>query len=534
MAVRSMRRNDRPSSIPIEFEPLVIKFIEDHERKAKRLKASNKKWDALKVYGLVQGAREALTILDKAKRGWFEFDRLPSELREVASMYERKSRSGVVGRDNDLEARAEALRWVATVASQHLKRIPKADKSTGMMSIMERQMKKMEAERQAAQQANQSKSDFISRMNHELRTPMNAILGFGQLLEADDDLNEEQKENVQHILKAGRHLLQLINEILDIARIEAGRMDVTIEPVDVGEMARDIIALMTPLATERSITLIVDDECEGWVQADIQRLRQVILNLSSNAIKYNREGGTVTIRAVPVSDQTARISVIDTGNGIPKDKYNAVFAPFERLGAEKSNVEGSGIGLSLCKKLIEAMEGELSFDSREGEGSTFWVDLPIAEPPLSSFVYQDTSPSPIVLDDREGRFQGTVLYIEDNPANIAVVKRFLDRVSGVDLLTAGHGTKGLRVAKDYNPDLIFLDLHLPDISGEDVLVALKKDRSTQHIPVVMISADASDVSIRRCIDRGAKGYLTKPLDMQTFYDSLLKFVQARVPGRVDA
>ncbi len=534
MAVRSIRRGDRPSSIPVEFEPLVFKFIEDHERKARRLKASNKKWEALKVYGLVQGAKEALTILDKAKRGWFEFERLPAELREVASMYERKSRSGVVGRDNDLEARAEALRWVATVATQHMKKLPKASKSTGMMTIMERQMKKMEQERQAAQQANQSKSDFISRMNHELRTPMNAILGFGQLLEADDELNEEQRENVQHILKAGRHLLQLINEILDIARIEAGRMDVTLEPVDVGEMARDIVALMTPLASERSISISVDEECQGWVMADIQRLRQVILNLASNAIKYNREGGTVRIRATSVSEQTARISVIDTGNGIPADKFGSVFAPFERLGAEKSNVEGSGIGLSLCKKLIEAMEGELSFDSRVGDGSTFWVDLAVADPPLSSAVSNDTSPSPIVLDEGDGKFQGTVLYVEDNPANIAVLKRFLDRVSGVDLITAGHGSKGIKIAKDYRPDLIFLDLHLPDISGEEVLVALKKDRDTQDIPVIMISADASDISIRRCIDRGAKAYLTKPLDMQTFYDTLLKFVQARVPGRVDA
>ncbi len=525
MAVLPRRSSERPTSIPVEFEPVIVKFIEDHERKARRLKSANKKWEALKIMGLASGAREALTVLDKAKRGWFGFDRLPAELRELAAMYERKSRSGLVGRDNDLEARAEALRWSASVATQYLRKVSKGSaKAMGMMTIMERQMDRMEAARQAAQQANQSKSDFISRMNHELRTPMNAILGFGQLLEADDNLSDEQRENVQHILKAGRHLLQLINEILDIARIEAGRMDVTIEVVDVGEMARDVAALMTPLSADRSIVFVVDPTCDGWVLADIQRLRQVILNLASNAVKYNREGGTVTISRVEQSGGTTRIMVTDTGNGIPRERFGDVFAPFERLGAEKTKIEGSGIGLSLCKKLIEAMEGELSFDSELGKGSTFWVDLPTAEPPISSTLRTTGGEeSPTFFADKE-QFHGRILYIEDNPANIAVVRRFLDKVKGVELVTSSHGTKGIRMAREHSPDLIFLDLHLPDISGYDVLEALQRDKLTRQVPVVIISADASEASTRRCIEGGAKDFLTKPLDMQAFYDALLRYL----------
>ncbi len=529
----AVRGSERPTSIPVEFEPIIVKFIQDHERKARRLLGARKKWEAQKVLGLVNGARDALNLLDKAKRGWFGFESLPAELREMAAMYERKSRSGLVGRDNDLEARAEALRWSASVATQYLGRLTKS-KSLGMMTIMERQMERMERERRAAEQANRSKSDFISRMNHELRTPMNAILGFGQLLEADENLTEEQRENVEHILKAGRHLLQLINEILDIARIEAGRMEVTLEPVDIGEMIRDVAALMMPLAANRSISIEVDDGCSGWVQADLQRLRQVILNLASNGIKYNREGGTLTFSVARPRASTTRIVVTDTGHGIPKERFGDVFAPFERLGAEKTSVEGSGIGLALCKKLIEAMDGELAFDSVVGEGSSFWVELPSAEPPLASSVGTSLTgdAEEDIFDDVGSREEevadrrGSVLYIEDNPANVAVLRRFMSRVPSIELLTTTHGTRGLRMANEMRPDLILLDLNLPDIPGQDVLDALRRDRQTSSIPVVIISADTSDRTVRQCLEAGAKDYLTKPLDMQAFYDILARYVPA--------
>ena len=367
--------------------------------------------------------------------------------------------------------------------------------------------------RDAADEANRAKSEFLSRMSHELRTPMNAILGFTQLLEMDD-LDDESRESTGYILKAGNHLLQLINEVLDIARIETGRLNLSMEPVEAAEIFREVVGLLRPLADDRGVRF--RGRLEGWsvyVLADRQRLKQVILNLVSNAVKYNHEGGEVRLYCEEVVGERARISVGDTGAGIARKDIERLFVPFERLGAESTDIEGTGIGLALSKQLVGLMQGEIGVDSEVGEGSTFWVELSIEESQIL----------------RHGRLEGdeddlnepviknrTVLYIEDNLGNLKLIQRILDRRAEVDLIPAMQGRMGLDLAEEHRPDLILLDVHLPDINGDEVLKRLRNNGETRDIPVVVLSADATTSQIERLMTAGARAYLTKPIHVKEF------------------
>jgi signal transduction histidine kinase len=377
----------------------------------------------------------------------------------------------------------------------------------------------------AAEAANRAKSEFLSRMSHELRTPLNSVLGFGQLLEIDY-LSDNQRDAVGHILKGGRHLLGLINEVLDISRIETGDLRLSPESVRLTELIEEAIALMRPMVEQRGMKLVVDrpDESTGYVFADRQRAKQVLLNLLSNAVKYNRPKGTVVVSCARVSDDRVRISVADTGMGIPSDRIGMLFTPFERLGAEHGVEEGTGIGLALSKRLTEAMSGTLTMTTSQGQGSTFTIELPSAEGPVERYERLTLAPMyvpPVVTGGR------LVLHIEDNLSNLSLIERVLAQRPGVEVIAAMQGRLGIELARKHQPSLVLLDLHLPDIDGEQVLQALRDDPTTSSIPVVIVSADATSRQIQRLLNAGAAAYITKPIDVREVLRHLDEAVVAR-------
>jgi PAS domain S-box-containing protein len=380
---------------------------------------------------------------------------------------------------------------------------------------------KEEAERQreSAEQANEAKSEFLSRMSHELRTPLNAILGFGQLLELSS-LPQEDDESVTQIMKAGRHLLGLINEVLEISRIESGQLTVSKEPVSVDELCQEVLTLMTPQASKAGVTLHpYQAATPGWfILADQQRIKQALINLLSNAIKYNHQGGDVRLKveaveaAVENETPKLRIAISDTGWGIAAEDMERLWTPFDRLGAERTGVEGTGIGLALSKRLIEVMDGRLSVESVVGQGSTFSIELPRVPSPLEAMPESDDAASS--NNDFSGQAQHKVLYIEDNFSNLQLIQRIMETRPDVSLLTAMQGPLGLELAIKHRPQLILLDLHLPEMPGQEVLQRLQEQPETRDIPVVVVSADATSQQVQRLLDAGAKYYLTKPFNMR--------------------
>jgi len=367
--------------------------------------------------------------------------------------------------------------------------------------------------------ASKAKSEFLSRMSHELRTPLNAILGFGQLLERQKP-TEVQRKRVGYILSAGKHLLDLINEVLDISRIEAGRMQLSLEPVCVADALEETLDLMRPLATERSIQLSASADIDAAVHvlADRQRFKQVLVNLLNNAVKYTPFFGGVAVSYHVPGNEKVRVLVSDTGPGIPAEKLARLFTPFERLGAEQSAIEGTGLGLALSQRLMDAMGGSIGVESAVGKGSTFWIELPLAKSPLERFP-RDGAANGARQPSSEPASR-SILYIEDNLSNLALIEQMLAERPGTALLTCMQGKVGLDLARQHTPDLILLDLHLPDLPGWDVLSQLKADSTTRHIPVVVISADATKRQMNRLMSAGAAHYLTKPLDVNKFFQVL--------------
>ena len=388
----------------------------------------------------------------------------------------------------------------------------------------------LRAAQQAAEAANRSKSEFLSRMSHELRTPLNAVLGFSQLLKLQS-LTDEESEAVDQIIKGGRHLLDLINEVLDISRIEAGRLLLSPEPVLVSELVGESIDLVRSMADERDIRLVVDwAAMDAYVFADRQRAKQVVLNLLSNAVKYNHPRGSVAVSCRQHGATEVRISVADTGAGIRPDMMDRLFAPFDRLDAGQTDVEGTGIGLALSKSLTEAMGGTLSVESVMGQGSTFSVDLPRVEGPVERYERMQPEPATLTAAPNGHAAPGQrhkVLYIEDNPSNLRLIERILGRRGDVDVVSAMQGRFGIELARQHRPSLILLDLHLPDISGEEILRRLLDDPLTASIPVVMVTADATVGQVQRLLSAGAAAYLTKPLDVAQLLGLLDEMLAAR-------
>jgi PAS domain S-box-containing protein len=363
--------------------------------------------------------------------------------------------------------------------------------------------------KQDAERANLAKSEFLSRMSHELRTPMNAVLGFAQLLEIDSP-RQEQRESLDQILKGGRHLLGLIDEVLDISRIEAGHLAVSLEPVPLGDVIQEALDLIHPLAERWNVRFagVPPEVVDRYVLADRQRLKQVLLNFLSNAAKFNRPEGTVVVSVEDVSEERLRLNVTDTGHGIPPEKMARLFTPFDRLGAEESGVEGTGLGLALTRRLVEAMGGTVGADSAVDRGSTFWVALPCVKGPAA------TATLPAEASAQSSGSGGTVLCIEDNLPNLRLVEGVLAHRPAVKLLSAMQGGLGLELAREHRPGLILLDLQLPDIPGAEVLRRLQRDPRTRQIPVVVLSADATPGQTKRLQTDGAREFLTKPLDVK--------------------
>jgi signal transduction histidine kinase/CheY-like chemotaxis protein len=366
--------------------------------------------------------------------------------------------------------------------------------------------------REAAEEANRSKSEFLSRMSHELRTPLNAVLGFAQLLELGS-LTPEQRESVGQILKAGRHLLDLINEVLDIARIEAGRLVLSPEAVAVRDLVDETVELVRPIADQQGVQVVAADAraADGYVFADRQRAKQVLLNLLSNGVKYNRPRGTVAVTCADTGRSRLRLCVSDTGVGIPAERLGLLFTPFERLGAEQTAVEGTGIGLALSQRLAQAMGGVVGVESELGKGSTFWLELPQVEGPVERFERLDrvdSAPAP------RSRARETVLYVEDNVSNLRLIERVVQVRGDVEVVAAMQGRLGLELAREHRPALVLLDLHLPDMPGEEVLRRLREDPATASTPVVIVSADATPGHVQRLLTAGASAYVTKPVDVR--------------------
>ena len=379
-----------------------------------------------------------------------------------------------------------------------------------------------------ADAASRAKSEFLSRMSHELRTPLNVILGFGQLLEMDLD-DGSRPEYVSHILGAGHHLLGLVNEALDLSRAESGRLAISLESVDLRNVIDDAVQMIEPLAAQRQISLTTSCAVEScWARADSQRLKQVFLNLLSNAIKYSPEGGSVTVVAGTTTGGGTRCEVTDTGPGIAPDKVHRLFAPFDRLGAEATQIEGTGLGLSIAKALVEAMGGTIGVETTPGHGSTFWVELEASVPttvqatPRLALPGKPAFTNPLL-----------VLYVDDNIANLTLIRKVCERRPSVHLTTATNGALGLELARQQRPDLILLDLHLPDTSGAEVMQQLKREPALADIPVIIVSADAIPTQIQRLIEAGARSYMTKPIHVEeilALFDEVAGTMTSRQAG----
>jgi CheY-like chemotaxis protein len=355
---------------------------------------------------------------------------------------------------------------------------------------------------------------------------MNSILGFAQILELGD-LNTGQKKSVNHILKSGRHLLNLINEVLDISRIEAGRLSLNIETIEVNSTLDEMSDIIRPLALERGVKINkIEIPTKLFVKSDKQSLNQILLNLLHNAVKYNKPSGLVSINAKKIisddsNESFIRISITDTGYGITDEDITKIFTPFERIGVHNVGIEGTGLGLAVVKKLVESMGGFVGVESVVGVGSTFWIQF-LADKDV------DTNQNSDLVQDRTTEFpirKAKVLYIEDNLSNIELVEEILSaQLPNVQLVSSINGYDTVDLAIKHNPNVILLDMNLPDIQGDEILLLLQKYDITKNIPVIILSADAMQNQIDRMLLAGAKKYLTKPLEISEFMKIMLEFL----------
>ncbi len=371
--------------------------------------------------------------------------------------------------------------------------------------------------------ANEAKNEFLSRMSHELRTPLTAIMGFSELLTLSD-LGDEKQRWVAQVFKASQHLRSLIDEVLDLSRIELGQLSISPEAVPLAPLVDEALELMAPVARSHSVVIHPPEPVarSGYVLADEQRLKQVLINLISNAIKYNREGGQVRIAIDEVDTRRVRISVEDTGDGMAEESLAKLFVPFERLNAAASDVEGTGLGLALSRTLIEAMGGTIGVASARAVGTTFWVELGRSEP--TAVATTANAEERALLTERAYPSTKRLLYIEDTIANVRLIEEILRSRPSIRLIPAMTGQLGLELAHEHEPDLILLDLHLPDLNGEEVLVQFRADERTRKIPVVILSADATRRQLAPLLAAGAREYLTKPIRIRRLLELVDEFL----------
>lgn len=390
----------------------------------------------------------------------------------------------------------------------------------------------------AAEKANLAKSDFLSSMSHELRTPLSAILGFAQLLESGTPQpTPTQRRSIDQILQSGWYLLDLINEVLDLAMIESGKLSLSLEPLALADVMHECQAMIEPQAQQRAIAVSFP-QCDipHFVKGDRTRVKQVLINLLSNAIKYNREHGSVLVECQVTASDRLRISVTDSGYGLSAEQLKHLFQPFNRLGQEASTEQGTGIGLVVCKRLVEWMGGTIGVQSTLGSGSVFWVELELTAQPLAAAAIAMPQVATPAMAAAEAPRQ-TLLYVEDNPANLMLVEDLMARRDDIRLLSARDASRGIEIAREALPDVILMDINLPGISGIQALRILADDPLTAHIPVLALSANAMPRDVEKGLQAGFFRYLTKPIKVPEFMKTLdvaMQFARAnrahRDPG----
>jgi signal transduction histidine kinase/ActR/RegA family two-component response regulator len=474
------------------------------------------------ILSISEVARDVVASRDYAQRATRISNDETGELADSfnAMLSEIEARTGALEYSNqalarEADERARAQEEVMRL-NQHLE--GRVQERTHQLEVINQELA---LAMEAANSANAAKSAFLSSMSHELRTPLNAILGFAQILTSESlpTTVVQKREFANHILKSGRHLLTLINEILDLAKVESGTVALSMEPVALDDMLAECRDMVEPMGRPRKIRMLFPDATGAVVLADRTRLKQVLLNLLSNAVKYNREMGAVVFDCAVQGPDRVRLSVQDTGLGLRADQVDALFQPFNRLGQENGSEEGTGIGLVVTRRLVELMGGAIGVSSSVGVGTVFWIELTLTEPVPSVL----PSGTVLTLERKEAQPPGsthTLLYVEDNPANLRLVQEIIAFRPDLRLLAAHDAHLGIEMAKAHSPDLILMDINLPGMSGTDALAELRRDPRTSHIPVLALTANAMPRDIEKGLHAGFDRYLTKPINIEEFNQAI--------------
>ena len=420
-----------------------------------------------------------------------------------------------------IELVARIRRHSATYSNQ----IERDEARRAMLKVM------MEAENN-----NRAKSDFVTNLSHELRKPMNLVLGFGQVLESDATLTPAQKDNVDAILKAGQHLLDIITELPNLAQLESGQIDISLEPLELDDLIEECLSLVVTMADKRGVALSYTKAEGAMVWADPRQLKQALLNLLSNAIKYNREDGNVKVEVRAEGANRLQIRIADTGHGIAAENLPNLFQPFNRLDSENDDIEGGGLGLTITRSIMDMMGGTVGVESKLGVGSTFWVGLPLESAPEAGAEHGKrfspghiVEPAPINAELNATKYadgQCTVLYIEDNPTNVKLVTRILAQRKNINLISALTPELGIEMAHEHKPALILLDINMPHLNGYQVFEIFKADAELKKTPVIAVSANALLSDVEKGIAAGFADYITKPIWIETFLRTIDRNLQA--------